>query len=217
MAATAMSEAAMEEKWFVRFRKPGGELRRQFSMWKIPKPVLNSYSLADGDDAEVILRTGREHFRVQIRLTSGDEFRLRNSVAHWLQSVAEKSPDSGVGFELIADLKTLEQNLSNEVAIAASLPIVEIQSRLDAANRVPKRIKVTSVAFLRNPDVVAFVLRRANGICEDCGSPAPFHRCSDGTPYLEIHHRKRLADGGEDVVSNAVALCPNCHRRAHFG
>lgn len=36
-------------------------------------------------------------------------------------------------------------------------------------------------------------------------------------PILEIHHVDRLADGGPDVPANAVALCPNCHREAHYG
>ncbi|OOL15317.1 hypothetical protein BXQ27_32765, partial [Klebsiella aerogenes] len=26
-----------------------------------------------------------------------------------------------------------------------------------------------------------------------------------------------LSNGGEDSVENAIALCPNCHRQAHFG
>jgi 5-methylcytosine-specific restriction protein A len=32
-----------------------------------------------------------------------------------------------------------------------------------------------------------------------------------------VHHRVRLADGGDDTTDNAVALCPNCHRKAHYG
>ncbi|HDR7378766.1 TPA: HNH endonuclease [Bacillus toyonensis] len=39
----------------------------------------------------------------------------------------------------------------------------------------------------------------------------------DGTPYLEVHHVVPLATGGEDSVENAVALCQNCHRKAHYG
>jgi 5-methylcytosine-specific restriction enzyme A len=39
----------------------------------------------------------------------------------------------------------------------------------------------------------------------------------DGTPFLEVHHLRTLADGGSDRVSNAVALCPNCHRQMHYG
>jgi 5-methylcytosine-specific restriction protein A len=39
----------------------------------------------------------------------------------------------------------------------------------------------------------------------------------DGLPYLELHYVQGLADGGADAVSNAVALCPNCHREIHHG
>lgn len=73
-----------------------------------------------------------------------------------------------------------------------------------------------SVSFDRNPDVVAEILIRAKGHCEDCKNPAPLNRRSDNSPYLEVHHIKRLSDGGEDTVADAVALCPNCHRRAHY-
>ncbi len=40
---------------------------------------------------------------------------------------------------------------------------------------------------------------------------------SDKTPYLEVHHRIPLAKKGEDTVANAIALCPNCHRKSHYG
>ncbi|WP_256325004.1 HNH endonuclease signature motif containing protein [Nitrosomonas sp. Nm132] len=42
-------------------------------------------------------------------------------------------------------------------------------------------------------------------------------RKHDGSPYLEVHHKIPLAFGGEDTVVNAIALCPNCHREAHYG
>ncbi|WAG20214.1 HNH endonuclease [Burkholderia gladioli] len=71
--------------------------------------------------------------------------------------------------------------------------------------------------FLRNADVVAEVLHRANGACERCKNPAPFLRKKDGSPYLEVHHVQQLANDGEDTVDNAIALCPNCHREMHFG
>lgn len=55
-------------------------------------------------------------------------------------------------------------------------------------------------------------LKRANGVCQLCGSPAPFHD-KDGNPFLEIHHITPLCDGGTDSADNLVALCPNCHRK----
>ncbi|WGL29477.1 HNH endonuclease signature motif containing protein [Pectobacterium brasiliense] len=76
---------------------------------------------------------------------------------------------------------------------------------------------IQSEYFIRNPDVVAEVLIRANGKCERCDSNAPFLRRRDNTPYLEVHHKTPLAEGGEDTVENTTALCPNCHRYLHYG
>jgi hypothetical protein len=91
------------------------------------------------------------------------------------------------------------------------------RSRLATASKKPRKIKATTTVFVRNPDVVAEVLLRANGICEGCGSPAPFKRRSTGSPFLEVHHRTPLVEGGDDTVENAIALCPNCHRQCHYG
>lgn len=91
------------------------------------------------------------------------------------------------------------------------------KQRLKIANKKPKTVRAITVVFKRNPDVVAEVLSRANGICEECKSPAPFLRKCDHTPYLEVHHLIPLAQEGEDTVENSVALCPNCHRKMHFG
>jgi 5-methylcytosine-specific restriction endonuclease McrA len=81
----------------------------------------------------------------------------------------------------------------------------------------PDLYETSARVYRRNADVIAEVLIRANGVCERCRKNAPFNRASDGTPYLEVHHLIRLADGGEDTVGNAIAVCPNCHRELHFG
>jgi 5-methylcytosine-specific restriction protein A len=70
--------------------------------------------------------------------------------------------------------------------------------------------------YQRSQDVRTYVLARADGVCEGCGAPAPFLR-SDGTPYLEPHHLRRVSDGGQDHPQYVIALCPNCHRRVHAG
>ena len=105
----------------------------------------------------------------------------------------------------------------------AQIPVAESQARalrlerLRVAPRVPKRITVQTTSFIRNQDVIEEVLFRASGFCEICWSPAPFIRSSNSEPYLEVHHTVPLAQSGEDTVDNAVAICPNCHRRAHHG
>lgn len=89
--------------------------------------------------------------------------------------------------------------------------------RLEKAPRIPTKRIVSVVAFVRNPDVVAATLLRADGSCERCKRAAPFVRRRDKTPYLEVHHITQLADHREDAVENAQALCPNCHRELHYG
>ena len=89
--------------------------------------------------------------------------------------------------------------------------------RLENAPKKPRITYSVTVNYIRNPDVVAEVLERADGSCEGCKNSAPFQRRSDGSPYLEVHHIKQLSKGGEDTVKNATALCPNCHREQHHG
>ncbi|MDO7853191.1 HNH endonuclease [Hymenobacter convexus] len=80
----------------------------------------------------------------------------------------------------------------------------------------PQRVTTSVERFVRDPAVKAAVLEAAVGNCENCGQPAPFVQ-EDGTPFLEVHHVKWLAQGGSDTVTNAVAICPNCHRQFHYG
>lgn len=90
-------------------------------------------------------------------------------------------------------------------------------ARLRNAPKKPLSVQTVATTYMRNADVIAEVLDRAAGKCESCFQPAPFVRKSDGTPYLEVHHIVQLAHGGDDTVENAIAVCPNCHRRKHFG
>jgi 5-methylcytosine-specific restriction enzyme A len=138
-------------------------------------------------------------------------------------------PDGSKWFELVradtgADV-TVEQSyeqarLEEQVKIAHEPSDEELARRLDAEGkklRKPRKVIVRTTAYVRSPLVVEAVLRRAKGACELCAKAAPFMRRADGSPYLEVHHRVQLANGGEDTVANAVAACPNCHREAHFG
>ena len=104
-----------------------------------------------------------------------------------------------------------------QVAAARSLTSAERAAHAPSKSTPPAFYVTTTLAFARSPYVAAEVLERAAGHCEVCGNPAPFIRASDDTAYLEVHHKVRLADGGYDTVENAIAVCPNCHRRAHFG
>jgi 5-methylcytosine-specific restriction enzyme A len=114
------------------------------------------------------------------------------------------------------DIDRASQELSLHVDAALKDTAEARAARLAVAARRPEQMIVMTRVFHRNADVIATVLLRADGICEGCGSAAPF-KTPKGKLYLEVHHRLRLADGGEDSVDNAIALCPNCHRERHFG
>lgn len=75
---------------------------------------------------------------------------------------------------------------------------------------------MTEVEIKERSTLVAEIVKeRAAGVCQLCNKPAPFFN-KKGEAYLECHHVIWIARGGADEVYNAVALCPNCHRKMHI-
>lgn len=68
----------------------------------------------------------------------------------------------------------------------------------------------------RSEAIRLYALKRAQGVCEACGKPASFMTVAN-EPYLEVHHLRRLSDGGPDHPEWVAAICPDCHRHAHYG
>ncbi|MER2490705.1 HNH endonuclease [Catenovulum sediminis] len=113
--------------------------------------------------------------------------------------IAEPPPDYGP-----KDLRALKKKGLDQLRVAVFA-------------RAPKDASVSykrEVAYYRSQALKLYVIARSKGICEGCGEKAPFNTKSG--PFLECHHVNRLADGGPDHPQNVVALCPNCHRRAHY-
>lgn len=90
----------------------------------------------------------------------------------------------------------------------------ELYELANEVEKVGERKAITKV-YVRNHHVTAHVKRRAKGLCDLCGKPAPFYD-KNGLPYLECHHVDWLAHGGKDGIDNAVALDPSCHRKMHI-
>jgi 5-methylcytosine-specific restriction protein A len=166
------------------------------------------------------------------RSKSSIERRFSN-ISYVMASMGEEivdgyKPLSNVGARVKAQIEGLiRQRLlgsqidqANDDAHEFERRVLELRRRAvridrPAGTKKPKRIVRSVYGFVRSPEVKAYVLQQANGRCEVCTSPAPFLDV-DGMPFLEVHHVKPLADGGSDRVGNAIAVCPNCHRRAHF-
>jgi len=205
--------------WMVPCTKSSGVLRTQFLQWAIPKSVRDELGIKDGDQHSISVLHIQYNETLTLKVTSGGELRLPKRIAQILQEQAKDIPDSSVQFEILIEdeLKAASAAFDKQVAASQRLTPAARWARLDRAPRKPQKRKVETEIFIRNPDVVAEVLDRAAGCCERCRNSAPFLRRSDGTPYLEVHHKVQLAHGGDDIVENAEALCPNCHRKSHHG
>ena len=80
-----------------------------------------------------------------------------------------------------------------------------------------RKITASTSLYIRNPYIVERAKRLSAGKCQDCGQFAPFINKVTKEPFLEVHHIVPLSEGGEDSINNVVALCPNCHRKRHYG
>ncbi|WP_322024529.1 HNH endonuclease signature motif containing protein [Burkholderia sp. BCC1977] len=164
---------------------------------------------AERDDVELekAIAASYAHLDYYAMLSNGGPQHAKRSV---VDKWAAKRP-------LSRDLRVMLSEFEEAVERSRADTPTARRHRLMTAQKMPRKVQVVTEVYVRNPDVVADVLERARGACERCTKPAPFIRRRGQIPYLEVHHRKRLADGGEDTVENAIALCPNCHRELHFG
>lgn len=116
------------------------------------------------------------------------------------KTILERREESENNVKIISD-EALNEKLANE--------------RENNHSGKPSSRSTTTTVYDRSPYVVEYCNRRANGICELCSKPAPFNKKKTGAPFLECHHIKWLSKDGKDTTDNAVALCPNCHRKMH--
>ncbi len=103
------------------------------------------------------------------------------------------------------------------IAKAKRLTDMELETQIAELPANPKKTNNASSQYIRNIYVSEFIKRQAKGVCQDCFNAAPFYIKNTDEPYLETHHIIPLSLGGKDVIENVIALCPNCHRKRHYG
>jgi 5-methylcytosine-specific restriction protein A len=79
---------------------------------------------------------------------------------------------------------------------------------IGVGQRIPSL--VTKSIWKRDPKVREAVRSRAQGRCERAGC----HECRSFPAFLDVHHILGIQES--DQPWTCVALCPNCHREAHF-
>jgi hypothetical protein len=140
-------------------------------------------------------------------------------ISSWLQE-GDQVVIGVLGGELFAlkaptSVTTSPEELLEEACKRARTKTV-LKLAHDATGK-PLKKPSTGTTFVRNPFVVAGALIRASGKCDMPTCKVELFHRDDGTNYLEVHHIVPLAEGGDDTMANAAALCPRCHRELHHG
>lgn len=165
--------------------------------------------------AELAKKLGRTDKSVEYRMRN-ISYVLALLGRTWLPGL---KPARNIGVEVAGKIEEILGKLEGKsVTNRASFEVAVSNSRHLKSSPVgnPRPVKTTTIItqHIRDPRIKAWVLFQAKGICESCDLPAPFDAI-DG-PFLEVHHVRHLAEGGQDTISNAIAICPNCHRRLHY-
>ncbi|WP_165590424.1 MrcB family domain-containing protein [Bordetella pseudohinzii] len=122
----------------------------------------------------------------------------------------------------LSSLATQSEGQFQEAVIekAAKPRTMEFVEPPGGLHKPPKRSVASTEKYVRNPEVAAAALMRANFRCEVNAAHITF--LTRKQPYVEAHHlipfsRQDDYEYSLDVVANLVALCPTCHRQLHYG
>jgi len=168
---------------------------------------------------------------LSLRSASSIEYRMQNISAVFeqleLQRITGYMPAKNIGAGVSARIRAVleAKGVLNAETYSATADEAILERRAATLQKLkieaepqgilsPLQVSSINTSYVRDPKVRAWVRQQAKGVCEGCGAQAPFIG-EDGLPFLEVHHVKHLAQDGSDRISNAVALCPNCHQRCH--
>ena len=171
------------------------------------------YIIVKGRDSNTIVRLSRSVDTinpVEIRIKNNpklDEADIERTISEFLITNKVRH------FNVFANYN---RQLESEVEASSNLNEEERRKKIREYPVIPEQIYINTIVFKRNPHIIAERLYLAKGKCDKCDQPAPFKK-RNGEPYLEVHHIILLSEGGEDILKNTIALCPNCHREKHFG
>lgn len=152
-----------------------------------------------GRVAKISSRTATGSGKVRFRFYLQDVELVGVTTCLWKQFTANGKSDG---------TRILQQGNKSVAAGIHTLPV---------GHPNPVKTEVTREVWQRCDEVRKWALTRAKGKCQGCDNEALPLYMDDGEVFLEVHHVKFLRDGGPDTPDNTVALCPRCHKHAHFG
>lgn len=194
-------------------------------------PYNFANSLLTNLDKKILLFTTREPNAKEVRLRGHHKKQYQYEglfkVIDWkieTQLEGKRKGDKLVKYIL----QPIETNELQEENIPIQDPLENISLdpsefhslRKKAINSANKSSKISAIVLTeyknRSLEIKKYALLRANGKCENCEKDAPFVNLNE-VPFLEVHHIFSLSDDGLDHPVNVAAICPNCHKEAHYG
>jgi hypothetical protein len=111
-------------------------------------------------------------------------------------------------------IKSYHDAFTEVEAVALAFGEDILAPRADIPTNAPHTRTRSGLIYKRDAKAREAVLVIAGGHCERCGQQG--FLTTAGERYLETHHVVGVSERGPDTVDNIIAICPNCHRQAHF-
>lgn len=160
----------------------------------------------------------RKHLSMEHPYSKRYSFEGSYNVGSWdfiVPKQGKRKGDKLLKFHLYPESNVDDEQISPSLYQTGN-SLLELRAQALKKKGMPCKGKVSSTEYKKASASIKHYARiRANGICEKCNKKAPFTGI-DGMPFLEVHHLLRLADDGPDSPFNVAAICPNCHRGAHY-
>ncbi|MHA1286540.1 MAG: HNH endonuclease, partial [Candidatus Thorarchaeota archaeon] len=141
-------------------------------------------------------------------------------IGHQIRDIDSRGiPRKSIVFVLCPIKRFFQDNLDEEISEddlwQDTLENLRVRAKESAREMLDVKTRMANYRNRSNA-IRIYALKRADGICEGCDEKAPFIG-KNGKPFLEVHHLLNLSDEGPDDPGFVAALCPNCHRRVHYG
>jgi 5-methylcytosine-specific restriction protein A len=192
-------------------------------------PYSFANSLLTNLDKKILLFTTREPTAKEVRERGNNkkqyQFEGLFKTVEWkieTQTEGKRIGDKLVKYVLqpIEELEEINLPIQDPLEHILLEPLEFYTIRAKILSNLDKITKPNAVVLTeyknRSVEIKKYALLRAKGQCENCGKDAPFVN-SNNIPFLEVHHIFSLSDDGPDHPINVAAICPNCHREAHYG
>ena len=129
--------------------------------------------------------------------------------------------------QILIDQETEIDNLSEQLIDSKQNSVnnskLFIENDVKRPEKRPEPVTVNNIKrYRRNLLEVRKAKISADYICEYDNKHVTFVNNFDNNPYIEAHHLIPMATQGLfeyniDFADNIICLCPNCHRRIHYG